>query len=43
MRDELIAWLLDEGYAEQRPGYGHVTAEDLADALLERFEITAKS
>lgn len=38
-RDEVIAWLLDNGFAEEQSGYGHVSAEELADALLARFEL----
>ncbi len=35
--EELCNWLLENGYAEDKPGYGHVTAEELADALLDNF------
>jgi hypothetical protein len=35
----LAAWLIDEGYAEEKPGYGHVTGMRLAEALLHRYEI----
>jgi hypothetical protein len=38
-RDELSAWLVNRGYAEQERGYGHVTGDDLADALLSEFFI----
>lgn len=37
--DELAKWLLDKGYAEERPGYGHVSAEELAEALMTQFDI----
>ena len=37
--DELAKWLLDRGFAEEKPGYGHVSAEELADALLSEFTI----
>lgn len=36
---ELSRWLLVKGYAEERRGYGHVSADDLAEHLLERFDI----
>lgn len=35
MRERLIEWLLSNGYAEPERGYGHVSAEALADALIE--------
>lgn len=35
LRDRLIDWLISNGYAEPEQGYGHVTAEALADALME--------
>ena len=37
MREQLIRWLLDNGYAEEYEGYGHVSAERLADALLDQY------
>lgn len=37
--DELTAWLLDKGFAEERSGYGHVSAEELALAILEKFDV----
>lgn len=40
--EELAAWLLDNGYAEEKPGYGHVTAEELAEALLKQFTMVHK-
>ncbi len=42
-RNELIKWLLAEGMAEEQRGIGHVTADDLADALLERYEIIERT
>ncbi len=38
-RYRLITWLLENGYAEPERGYGHVSAEELAEALLEEFHI----
>lgn len=38
-KTELAKWLLGGGYAEEKPGYGHVSADDLAEALLGSFEI----
>jgi hypothetical protein len=35
----LAGWLVAQGYAEEARGYGHVTGEDLAEALLSRFHI----
>jgi hypothetical protein len=40
--DELCNWLLENGYAEEKPGYGHVAAEELAEALLNKFTIVKK-
>jgi hypothetical protein len=36
----LSLWLIEHGYAEEKRGYGHVTGEDLAEALLAAFVIT---
>lgn len=41
--EELSAWLVDQGYAEPRAGFGHVTGDDLATALLGRFDMHARS
>lgn len=38
----LAQWLLDNGYAEEQSGYGHVSAEDLAEALFEHYHIYPK-
>ena len=38
-KDELAAWLLQKGYAEAESGYGHVSADELAEALIERFDV----
>jgi hypothetical protein len=40
--EELCNWLLDNGYAEEKPGYGHVTGEELAEALLKQYTIVPK-
>lgn len=37
--EELAAWLLENGFAEERRGYGHVSAEELAEALTDAFVI----
>lgn len=37
--DLLSEWLLMGGYAEAERGYGHVSADDLATALLNTFEM----
>lgn len=37
--EELAAWLLDRGYAERDSGYGHVSADELAEALMAEFDI----
>lgn len=42
LRTHLTHWLLVNGFAEEKRGYGHVSAEDLADALINRFEIRAR-
>ena len=36
---KLKAWLLAKGYAEPERGYGHVSAEELADSLLATFDV----
>lgn len=41
--DELVAWLLAKGYAEEKPGYGHVSAEELATDLVETFDVLGHS
>lgn len=42
-KDELVKWLLDMGYAEEKSGFGHVSAEILAEALMARFDIITES
>ena len=42
IRNELIRWLLQKGLDTEEGGYGHVTAEDLADDLLDRYEMNQK-
>jgi len=37
-RERLIRFLLDEGLAEEREGYGHATAERVADSVIEWLE-----
>lgn len=41
--EELTNWLLAKGYAEEKPGYGHVDADTLAKALTEAFEVLIHS
>jgi hypothetical protein len=36
---DIAEWLLGNGYAEERPGFGHVTAEELSEALHKEFLI----
>lgn len=40
---DLAAWLMDNGYADERPGYGHADGLTLADALRGQFDITVKA
>lgn len=42
-KEELVKWLLDEGLAEDKAGYGHASADELADKLLARFDILTTS
>jgi len=42
-QQELVTWLLENGFAEEKPGYGHVDAETLAAALRERFDVIITS
>jgi hypothetical protein len=37
--EDLCHWLLENGYAEEERGYGHVTGADLAEALHKEFLI----
>lgn len=37
--EELVAWLLEKGYAEEKAGYGHVDAETLAVDLVNTFDV----
>jgi len=39
---ELVKWLLDRGFAEEKSGYGHVSADELAAALIEAFDLVAE-
>jgi hypothetical protein len=38
----LVAMLLSRGQAEELPGYGHATAEDVADTVVEWLDIVGK-
>lgn len=38
----LSGWLTLGGYAAVERGYGHVSGDDLAEALLERFSIVPR-
>lgn len=40
--EQLAEWLIEEGYAEEVSGYGHVDGETLAEALLDQFEMINK-
>jgi hypothetical protein len=40
--EALIAFLLEHGAAEERRGYGHISADELAELLLEHFAITPR-
>lgn len=42
MKEALTRWLLANGYGEELRGYGHATAEDIAEALLDNFNIQFK-
>ncbi|WP_422758782.1 hypothetical protein [Paenarthrobacter sp. C1] len=33
-QEALASWLVENGYAEARPGYGHIDGEQLAERLL---------
>lgn len=41
--DELAAWLLEKGFAEENPGFGHVDAQTLAQALTDEFDVLIES
>lgn len=41
--EELVAWLLEKGYAEEEPGFGHVDAQALAEALTNKFDMLFES
>lgn len=36
---EVVAWLLHHGYAEELSGYGHVSADELAEALITEWDL----
>lgn len=38
-KEDMIDWLLNEGLAEDSDGYGHVSAERVADRLLACWRI----
>lgn len=38
-KSEVVAWLLTHGYAEEQPGYGHVSADELAEALISEWDL----
>lgn len=39
---ELVKWLLDNSFAEEREGFGHVTADTLAAALIQEFDVVGE-
>lgn len=39
----LARWLVLNGYAEDVRGYGHVTGDDLAEALLAHYDIRPRA
>jgi len=41
-KDDLQKWLIEGHWAETQRGYGHATAEDLAEALWQVFDIVPK-
>lgn len=41
--EEIAAWLLENGFAEEKSGYGHVSAEELATALVDKFDVMGYS
>ena len=42
-KEELSSWLIRNGYAEEKPGYGHVSGDELADELLSHYTISDPS
>lgn len=42
MQDLLADWLIANGFAEAQRGYGHATGEDIAEAMMEVFDIEFK-
>jgi len=38
-RELLVSMLLARGLAEEKPGYGHATAEKVADTVMEWVEL----
>jgi hypothetical protein len=42
-KDVLATWLLVHGFAEEVRGYGHVSADELAEALLEWFNVSPRN
>ena len=37
--EDIANWLLENGYAEEQDGYGHVSATELSNALHQEFLI----
>ena len=38
-KEELASWLIRNGYAEPKRGYGHVSGDELAGELLAAFTV----
>ena len=38
--DQLTIWLLERGFGEELRGYGHATAEEIAEALVDAGWVT---
>lgn len=37
--EEVVKWLLENGYAEEQAGFGHADADTLANALVDKWDL----
>jgi hypothetical protein len=42
MQQHFARWLVEEGLAEGKPGYGHATGEEIAERVFTYFDVSFK-
>lgn len=42
MKEQLVQFLLENGYGEETAGFGHATAEAIAEGILAKYTLVEK-